>query len=187
MDERKRSDKWISGILAFLIPGLGHFYLGQFVRGLVIMAALIVDMTLIIFVTLSMHLWLPISIPLVVLLSLLLPVIYFFNIFDALQTAERKYRRGREVDLSPGGNEENWSEVLDDHSPTTEMPVRGLRRLTGKILIGLGIFLLVMMVLPSGVQFWLLSHFEILFAILLLLLGGWLIWKQWDGGKEERL
>ena len=78
-----RKSKIIAGLLAFIIPGTGHFYLGLMEKGLLMMLLVIFDIVGITYFAVSSF-----SIPLIVLLSLVLPVIYFYNIFDALQSTD---------------------------------------------------------------------------------------------------
>lgn len=80
-----RKNKWIAGILSMLIPGTGQLYLGLMQRGMGIMLLLIVDIFAIVFFATNGST----SIPLIVLFSLLVPVIYFYNIFDALQQTDK--------------------------------------------------------------------------------------------------
>lgn len=79
----RRKRKWIAGLLAFFIPGIGHFYLGLMVKGIVIMLLIALDITAIVSVATGGADALPI-----VLLSLLLPIIYFYNLFDAIQSTD---------------------------------------------------------------------------------------------------
>jgi TM2 domain-containing membrane protein YozV len=79
---RKRS-KWLAGLLAFLIPGIGHMYLGLMVKGIVLMLLVALDITTIVFVAIEGG-----NVLSIVLLSLLLPIIYFYNLFDALQSTD---------------------------------------------------------------------------------------------------
>jgi peptidoglycan/LPS O-acetylase OafA/YrhL len=78
----KRS-KWLAGLLAFLIPGIGHMYLGRMVKGIVLMLLIALDITAIVYVSIGGH-----NVLSIVLLSLLLPIIYFYNLFDAIQSTD---------------------------------------------------------------------------------------------------
>lgn len=80
--------KWIAGLLSFFIPGTGQFYLGLMHRGLFIMLLIVANIIMIVTLTTQSH----VSIPLVTLFSLILPVIYFYNIFDALQSTDNVNR-----------------------------------------------------------------------------------------------
>lgn len=80
-----RKRKFVAGLLSFLVPGTGHFYLGLMQRGIMVMLAIILDIFAIVQLSISVN----VSIPLITLFSLLLPVIYFYSIFDALQLTDR--------------------------------------------------------------------------------------------------
>ncbi len=79
---RKKS-KWLAGLLAFLIPGIGHMYLGLMVKGIVLMLLVMLDITAIVYVSIEGN-----NVLSIVLLSLLMPIIYFYNLFDALQSTD---------------------------------------------------------------------------------------------------
>jgi hypothetical protein len=79
----RRRSKWIAGILAFLIPGTGHMYLGLMIKGIVLMLLIALNITAIVFVSME-----EVNVLSVVLLSLLIPIIYFYNLFDALQSTD---------------------------------------------------------------------------------------------------
>ncbi|NOU92645.1 hypothetical protein GC093_05295 [Paenibacillus sp. LMG 31456] len=82
---RPRKSKVVSGILSFLVPGTGQLYLGLMQRGMTIMLLLILNIFAIVFFATNAST----SIPLIVLFSLFVPVIYFYNIFDALQQTDK--------------------------------------------------------------------------------------------------
>jgi hypothetical protein len=88
MAARKKS-KWIAGLLAF-VPGTGHFYLGMMLRGLFFMLLLIFDIAAINYLSLNPEFF---NVPLIVLLSLFIPVIVLYNIFDAVLSAEKLNRK----------------------------------------------------------------------------------------------
>ncbi|MFD0960531.1 DUF6677 family protein [Paenibacillus chungangensis] len=79
----KRS--WLTALLAFLMPGLGHVYNGYYAKGLLIMSGLFLNFTAIFRLAYSdggRHLLF------IVYLGLLLPCFYFYSVFDALQCKE---------------------------------------------------------------------------------------------------
>jgi len=78
-----RKKKWLAGLLAFFIPGIGHFYLGQMAKGIAIMLLISFDICAIVFATTQIQQPL-----IIVLLSLLLPIMYFYNLFDAVQSTD---------------------------------------------------------------------------------------------------
>ncbi|MFD0673898.1 hypothetical protein [Cohnella sp. GCM10027633] len=79
----KRRSKWIAGLLAFLVPGTGHMYLGLMFKAVSIMLLLAANIAAI--VQMSKY---DDNALTIVLLSLLMPIIYFYNLFDAIQSAE---------------------------------------------------------------------------------------------------
>jgi hypothetical protein len=156
---RPRKSKIIAGLLAFLIPGTGHLYLGLMQRGMMVMLLLILDIFAIVhFSTASGS-----SIPLIVLFSLFVPVIYFYNIFDALQQTDRV--NGQWGGL-PGGQ-------LDNAELFIEKPLKKLSKGSGLgyLLVIAGIFLF----LVSNKPAWLNKVFDLLGssigAIVLIVIG----------------
>lgn len=104
-----RKRKWLALLLSFFVPGTGQLYLGLMQRGIMLMILIILDIfTVVYFVTAEGRA----SIPLVTLFSLIIPVIYFYNIFDALQSTDivnSRYERG---ELLPGDNPESLRDPL---------------------------------------------------------------------------
>ncbi|MEW9701343.1 hypothetical protein [Paenibacillus sp. SI8] len=92
--------KWIAGVFSLLIPGTGHFYLGLMQRGLFIMAILILDIFTI--TTIVSHNDQPSNVPMVTLFALIIPVIYFYNVFDALQATDNVNRRNELGEFATG-------------------------------------------------------------------------------------
>lgn len=76
--------KIVAGLLAFIFPGLGHFYLGLMQKGLMMMALIILDICAIVYFAVEEQT----VVLLIVLFSLFIPVIFFYNIFDALQSTD---------------------------------------------------------------------------------------------------
>ena len=84
--------KFIAGLLSALFPGFGHLYLGVYIKGLTFIFLLVLDLlALIYFSTIGIQ----INVPLLILLGLLVPVLYFINIYDVLQLADRIVMRKR--------------------------------------------------------------------------------------------
>ncbi|MFF2483253.1 DUF4097 domain-containing protein [Paenibacillus sp. NPDC058071] len=81
----------IAVLFAFLLPGAGHLYTGHYLRGLLLMAGLLLDYTAIIHLADAngaRHLLL------IVYLAMALPVFYFYSVYDALQSIERQPGKG---------------------------------------------------------------------------------------------
>lgn len=104
-----KKSKFAAGILAFFIPGTGHFYLGLMQRGLSIMLLFILNIAAIPY-TVNHYQMDNSYIPFVVLLGCLIPVIYFYNLFDALQSTDQvnAYRRAVQlghIPMAPAGSD----------------------------------------------------------------------------------
>lgn len=81
---RKRKSKLLAGLLAFIFPGTGYMYLGLMGKGVTLMLMIALNICGIVFVVQEMDG----NVLTVVLVSLLLPIIYLYNLFDTLQSAE---------------------------------------------------------------------------------------------------
>ncbi len=85
-----KKKKWLAGLLAFFVPGIGHLYLGLMTRGIVIMLLIAFDICAIVFANDQIRQ------PLfVLLLSLMLAIMYFYSLFDAVQSADAVNQRMR--------------------------------------------------------------------------------------------
>ncbi|UKS27239.1 hypothetical protein LOZ80_38290 [Paenibacillus sp. HWE-109] len=116
--------KWKAGILSFMVPGTGHFYLGLMQRGLFIMMLLILD----IFIITSLANQADPSVAAVTLFALFIPVIYFYNLFDALQATDHVNNR-----LELG--EFSGSQDIEFHDPLQKL-IKGTNM--GVILVAAG-------------------------------------------------
>ncbi|MFF2912772.1 DUF4097 domain-containing protein [Paenibacillus sp. NPDC057934] len=86
---RRHKRKFVAGLLAALIPGSGHIYFGLLRKGISFIFAILLDISaLIYFSSIGMQ----INVPLLILLGLLIPVLYFYNVYDVLQSADRILR-----------------------------------------------------------------------------------------------
>lgn len=80
---RRGKSKWLAGLLSFLIPGVGHMYVGKMIKAIFIMLMIAGVITGIVQVAIYGD-----NVLSIVLLSLLLPIIYFYSLFDAIQSAD---------------------------------------------------------------------------------------------------
>lgn len=92
----RRKRKWAAGLLSFLLPGLGHFYAGAMQRGLFFMLLFAGNIVAIVLFAEAEF------VPIIVLLGLLFPVIFFYSLFDALQTTDRVNQYGGNYSMSYG-------------------------------------------------------------------------------------
>ncbi|WP_135556841.1 hypothetical protein [Paenibacillus cymbidii] len=83
---RMRKSKFVTGLLSLFMPGTGHFYLGLMPKGLFMMMLFFVNIAAIPYFAINAEG--DNTMPIIVLISLLLPVIYFYSLFDALQSAD---------------------------------------------------------------------------------------------------
>lgn len=91
----RRKRKFIAGLLAALVPGAGHLYFGLLRKGISFMFIILLDIAaLLYFSSIGMQ----INVPLLILLALMIPVLYFYNVFDVLQSADRLLRLPAEQD-----------------------------------------------------------------------------------------
>ncbi|TXK79599.1 DUF6677 family protein [Paenibacillus sp. N3.4] len=100
--------KWKAGLLSFLVPGTGHFYLGLMQRGLFIMMLVILD----IFIMTTIATQPNTNVPMMTLFSLFLPVIYFYNLFDVLQATDNVNRRNELGAFSPDAYPSDFQDPL---------------------------------------------------------------------------
>ncbi|NUU75562.1 hypothetical protein [Paenibacillus xylanilyticus] len=89
---RNRTHKFIAGLLSAVIPGLGHIYLRLYMRGLTFMLLVLLDLSALLYFS---SIGIQINVPLLILLALFIPVIYFYNVFDVLQSADWVMMRRR--------------------------------------------------------------------------------------------
>ncbi|WP_228745234.1 DUF4097 family beta strand repeat-containing protein [Paenibacillus sp. S150] len=91
----RRKRKFIAGLLAALVPGTGHIYFGLLRKGISFIFIILLDIAaLLYFSSIGMQ----INVPLLILLALMIPVLYFYNVFDVLQSADRLLRLPEEQD-----------------------------------------------------------------------------------------
>lgn len=161
-----RKNKFVAGLLSFLIPGTGLLYLGLMQRGMTIMLLLILNIFAIVFFSTSSST----SIPLIVLFSLFVPVIYFYNIFDALQ----------QTDNVNGQWNGGYSNPLNGADDELKQPFKKMTKGSplGYVLVIGGIFLFLISSKPA----WLNQIFDMLGssigAILLIVIGVFMFLKE---------
>lgn len=114
-----RKRKWVAGLLSFIIPGVGHFYLGLMQRGLFIMMLLILDIFTITALVDSHDA----SVPTVTLFALFIPVIYCYNLFDALQLTDHVNRRLELGDFAANSHDLDMNDPLQKLMKGTNMGV----------------------------------------------------------------
>jgi TM2 domain-containing membrane protein YozV len=186
--QRKGKRKWIAGLLAFLVPGIGHMYLGLMIKGIVLMLLVALDITAIVFASMEVD-----NVLSIVLLSLLMPIIYFYNLFDAIQSTdtvnERKASQG-----SAGGYRGGWAasgfvppapqmSSSSQPLPTEEGAGRNVPPIGVLLLGGAGVVILLM----SGTDWtnWLFNSAGSMFGAVVLIAAGVALWF-WESRGHQR-
>lgn len=82
---RRLKRKFMACLLSALLPGLGHLYLRMFWRGIAIIYFLILDASALIYFS---SVRMTINIPFLFLLAILIPAMYFYSIYDVLQSTD---------------------------------------------------------------------------------------------------
>lgn len=82
---RRRKRKLIACLLSALFPGLGHMYLRMFLRGAAIIYFLILDISALIYFS---SVRVGINVPLLILLGLVVPIAYFYSLYDVMQSTD---------------------------------------------------------------------------------------------------
>lgn len=164
-----RKRKWVAGVLSFFIPGTGHFYLGLMQRGVFLMLLLILD----IFIITSLASQENTSVPAVTLFALFIPVIYFYNLFDALQITDYVNRRN-ELGEFAGTYEGDFQDPLQKLIKGTNMGVL--------LIVAGGLFFLL-----SNKPRWVTGLFDFMGSYLgaaVLFVGGLALYL-WDSRKNK--
>ncbi|WP_211749943.1 DUF4097 family beta strand repeat-containing protein [Paenibacillus sp. Marseille-Q4541] len=163
--------KFIAGLLSALFPGFGHLYLGLYIKGLTFIFLLSLDLMALIYFS---SIGLQINVPLLILLGLLVPVIYFINIYDVLQLADWIIMRKRRLNVQ---NEE------DDKSVTPARPGIGFlaweRGISFGMLLIIGGTLMVLFVQkPRWFEQYIALYGSTGTAILMILIGVFLLGRE---------
>ncbi|MUG46582.1 DUF4097 family beta strand repeat protein [Paenibacillus woosongensis] len=100
-------------MLSALLPGLGHLYLRMFWRGIAIIYFLILDASALIYFS---SVRMTINIPFLFLLGILIPMMYFYSIYDVLQSTDVVNARVRsestQREEAAGEKEHVWKGIL---------------------------------------------------------------------------
>ncbi|WP_255223048.1 hypothetical protein [Paenibacillus sp. 7541] len=156
---RRRKRKLYALLLSAILPGLGHLYLGLYRKGITFIMLLLLDISaLLYFSSIGMQ----INVPLLILLGLLIPVGYFYNVYDALQAAEymlsRRKREEVEFSQTPGKGSKN--------------PFHGEQGAAfGLLLVVSGVLLILFHQKPVWLQTGIRDYGAVIAAVVLILIG----------------
>jgi len=127
--------RWAAGLWSLLFPGVGHMYAGAMQRGLFFSLLLIGNIFGVVLV--SIHG----IVPLIVLLAVLIPVVYLYALFDALQTTDRVNARLTDASRGPNAVGRANEPSFAVPPPQAGTPAVFDRSKVGLALAGLGAFL----------------------------------------------
>ncbi|MFC5704412.1 hypothetical protein ACFPVX_24240 [Cohnella faecalis] len=170
-----RKSKWAAGIFSFFVPGTGHMYLGLMVKGIIMMLLLVFDICAIYYMATEGKNDLS-----VVLLSLLLPIIYFYSLFDSLQSTDFVNER---IARRPGfPSQEGWNGMPPAHEGAGQsVPAASV------VLIVVVLAAIVVTVGSDWSRNVIHSSGTLITAVVLIGVGLvlWLVHKWADNGKKE--
>lgn len=158
----RKKRKLYALLLAALIPGLGHVYLGMYRKGITFVMLLLLDISaLLYFSSIGMQ----INVPLLVVLGLLIPVGYFYNVYDVLQAAEYIISRKRRGEAAAAASKDGRGR---NH------PFRGERGIAfGIMLVVTGTLLILFHQKPPWLQAGIRDYGAEASAIMLIVIGIW--------------
>ncbi|WMT40324.1 hypothetical protein RE628_24415 [Paenibacillus sp. D2_2] len=160
---RRRKRKFIACLLSALFPGFGHLYLRKFVKGSLFIDFFLIDLALLVYFS-SAHM--RINVPLLLVLGLLVTVVYFYSIYDVLQTTD-------DVNASlKRGEESETSEQVE----ATDGLGSEVGALTGIILISGGIVAFILRMKPFWLEGLIQDYGSYAVSVAMILTGlGWIV------------
>ncbi|WP_058300325.1 hypothetical protein [Gorillibacterium timonense] len=156
----KKKSVAASVLFSMMIPGLGHMYLGLMKRGMSYMIGLVLNIFLISMISTNGE-DLSIYTPLMILVCLCIPVLYFYCIFDGVHRARMINSRGEDA---------LWTYTMD------ELPVQP--PIIGGGLVVIGGLLLLSQTAPVLMNTIVRDYGGTAIALLLIGGGGWLLYRM---------
>ncbi|MFC7678549.1 hypothetical protein [Paenibacillus sp. GCM10028914] len=157
----RRKRKLPALLLAALFPGMGHVYLGLYRKGITFIMLLMLDVSAMLYFS---SIGMQINVPLLIILGLLIPLAYFYNVYDVLQTADFILSRRRRGEASA-------ADALDDEEVSKgRNPFQGERGLSfGLMLIAGGGLLILFHQKPVWLQIGIRDYGAVICAVLLII------------------
>jgi len=96
--------KWLAALFAIFFPGTGHMYLGLMSKGIYIMLMLALNICGIVYFAIENEY--DSNVLIIVLLSLMVPILYFYNLFSVMQCTDmvNEQRAGGYRSFGPFGS-----------------------------------------------------------------------------------
>lgn len=181
--------KWLSALLSMAVPGTGHMYLGLMTKGIAIMLLLTLNICAIVFFGVEYGGRGGGSVLVIVLLSLMLPILYFYTLFDSIQQTEALNER--RASGWPGSAGWNGAPPAPPSPQGQSAPSGGgspqPTPVAGVVLLAAGGVALFSMADTSWTRWLLHSSGSMAGAVILIIIGG-LIWlwerRGSNGGRH---
>ncbi|WP_127533891.1 DUF4097 family beta strand repeat-containing protein [Paenibacillus kobensis] len=185
-DGRFSMRRWAAVFASCLVPGAGHWILGRHAKGLLLMSAAALDVAAIIKLADTAggrHLLL------IVYLGMALPALYFYGVFDTLQTTGSA--RAEEEPLAEGETAVDDSTTSVDQEGVATVVDRSrytsgdeaFRWLHAVPIIVAGLLLLFLLRMPDKLRPWLDSAGDYGAPVLLLALTAWIALRRREDGR----
>lgn len=174
----RRRRKFPALLLAALFPGMGHVYLGLYRKGITFIMLLILDISAMLYFS---SIGMQINVPLLIILGLLIPIGYFYNVYDVLQTADFILSRRRREETTA-----SFTTNSQGDKPSRANPFQGERGLSfGLMLVGGGVLLILFHQKPQWLQVGIRDYGAEITAVLLIL-GGLVAVVRETGRNRKR-
>lgn len=165
---RRRKRKLIACLFAAIFPGLGHLYLKLFLKGALLIYLMLLDASALIYFS---SVRTGINVPFLILLGLMIPCIYFYSVYDVLQSTDVINARIRRA-----GAEEDKQETASQDERAGSGLGRGI--LSGMLLLLGGAILLLLRQKPPWLEGFIQWSAGYVVSVALLLTGIYLIWRE---------
>lgn len=168
---RRRKRKFIACFLGAIFPGLGHLYLKMFAKGAALIYGVLLDASALIYFSSVRS---GINVPFLILLGLMIPVIYFYSIYDVLQSTDVVNARAKRA--------QTGAEEAVPEGRKAGKGYSGIRRgvVAGGLLVAGGAVLFLFRQKPPWLEGFIQWSAGYVVSIAFILAGCWLI------GRESR-
>lgn len=165
---RRRKRKLIACLLAAIFPGMGHLYLKLFLKGALLIYLMLLDASALIFFSSVRS---GINVPFLILLGLMIPCIYFYSVYDVLQSTDAINARIKR----PGAEDVTLDSAGQDTQPGSGI---GKGILSGVLLLLGGAAILLLRQKPPWLEGFIQWSAGYAVSAAMLVTGGFLIWRE---------